>query len=864
MIKINNLVKTYKSRKDECHALVGVNLVLPKNGLVFVLGKSGSGKSTLLNLLGGLDSITSGEIIVEGNEISKYNERELSNYRNNHVGFIFQDYHLIEEMTVKENIQVALDLRRICDETLIDEALEKVGLGGFGNRYPSELSGGQQQRIAIARAIVKKPRVILADEPTGNLDNVTATNIIGLLKELSKECLILVVSHNTLDSYKYADRIIELSEGKIIKDRVRNPQFIDSITFDNNEMIYPRDHIISDNEIELINQKIENNELSKVIKFTENYIEDNSLEYQEVYQKIENNTLSFRKLVKLSGLFLKNKIVRIIITSIMVAAIVVILSLGQTIIQFEPNVIIEEQMSLLEQESLLLDKMMSDKYSEMYTTQFYGEVEQKDIEQFKNSGYDGDIRKIFNYCVPANLTYNYYGIYTSPFATGLYLRESIGTIIVDEQFLKSKFGEINYLAKVEDFHPLGVVITDYMADCILKLNTSLKNKGYEDIIGGYEIANSKVDRIFINGIIKTNYKEKYKSLFEKFIKNPGYNVLYEDKDFIDFSCEIYDALGLGFSLNPNLVEDFKGNIEIGVMPHQRLVFNNVIPYMNITNAYVSLDLDNKYELVGNEVVMSFQKYNEIFGTSYDSKTINSFVPHNVKIAQYRYSDQENKNKLLEVEVTIKKLVSTSGLMYVSEEMYKQFSNNGIFSKGLYFEGINSITDIINKADSLDYEQRLVIIEGIHTMTRAVEVFIPIFELINIVLCIGIIGLFVSFTMKMIKDKLHEIGILKAIGAKNFTILIIFGIQILLIAIVTSITSVVGYALFIDIADNVLIESLNRISPGRVVLDLNFLSFKWNIGLFNAGMIFALAIISLIVPMVTISNIKPVKIINSQD
>ena len=164
MIHITNLTKIYRSRRRSiCRALDKVNLTLPDAGLVFVLGKSGSGKSTLLNLIGGLDSITEGRILVDGNDLSTFREQDFCNYRNTHIGFIFQDYHLIDELTVSENILLSLNLRRMEDGDRVRAALEKVDLAGYGDRYPSELSGGERQRIAIARAIVKNPRIILAD-----------------------------------------------------------------------------------------------------------------------------------------------------------------------------------------------------------------------------------------------------------------------------------------------------------------------------------------------------------------------------------------------------------------------------------------------------------------------------------------------------------------------------------------------------------------------------------------------------------------------------------------------------------------------------------------------------------------------------
>ena len=222
MIKIKSLYKVYRSKNlKKCYALNDVNLTLPDTGLVFVLGKSGSGKSTLLNLIGGLDKITSGKIEVDGNDISHLNERRMCNYRNSHIGFIFQDFHLIDSLTVRRNVELSLDLQNKNDNGEVDDALKKVGLDGYADRYPRELSGGQKQRVAIARAIVKKPKVVLADEPTGNLDSKTSKQIISLLKELSKEILVIVVSHNLKLVNEFAEHIIPMVEGNMILDNCK-------------------------------------------------------------------------------------------------------------------------------------------------------------------------------------------------------------------------------------------------------------------------------------------------------------------------------------------------------------------------------------------------------------------------------------------------------------------------------------------------------------------------------------------------------------------------------------------------------------------------------------------------------------------
>ena len=201
MISIKNLTKVYRSKgKDKSVALNDISFDLPNTGLVFVLGKSGSGKSTLLNIIGGLDSLTSGQIIANGNDISKFNQKEYNSFRSSYVGFVFQDYHLLDELTVYENICFFLSDKSL--ENKISDTLKEVGLEGYENRYPNELSGGQQQRVSIARAIIKKPHILLCDEPTGNLDKKTTTQILDFLRELSKTTLVVIVSHNEITAYK--------------------------------------------------------------------------------------------------------------------------------------------------------------------------------------------------------------------------------------------------------------------------------------------------------------------------------------------------------------------------------------------------------------------------------------------------------------------------------------------------------------------------------------------------------------------------------------------------------------------------------------------------------------------------------------
>ena len=221
MFKLVDLCREYKaSSYVKVQALCGVNLQFPEKGLVVIVGKSGCGKTTLLSLLGGLDKPTSGSIFFNGSELGKFKAKEFDEFRNFHASFIFQDYNLLNDYSVIDNIKLAVNFQESSKEIVeqkAGDALEKVGLGGLENRRISQLSGGQKQRVAIARALAKDSSVVLCDEPTGNLDSSTANQIIELLKEVSKERLVIIVTHDD-DICAFADRVVRLKDGMVAED----------------------------------------------------------------------------------------------------------------------------------------------------------------------------------------------------------------------------------------------------------------------------------------------------------------------------------------------------------------------------------------------------------------------------------------------------------------------------------------------------------------------------------------------------------------------------------------------------------------------------------------------------------------------
>ena len=221
MLELKDIKKVYKTGAEEVHALKGIDLKFRESEFVAILGQSGCGKTTMLNIIGGLDQYSSGDLIINGRSTKEYKDRDWDSYRNHSVGFVFQSYNLIPHQSVLQNVELALSLSGVNKTERRNraiEALKSVGLGDQLNKKPSEMSGGQMQRVAIARAIVNNPDIILADEPTGALDSETSVQVMDILREIAKDRLVVMVTHNPELAEQYATRIVRMLDGKIIDD----------------------------------------------------------------------------------------------------------------------------------------------------------------------------------------------------------------------------------------------------------------------------------------------------------------------------------------------------------------------------------------------------------------------------------------------------------------------------------------------------------------------------------------------------------------------------------------------------------------------------------------------------------------------
>ena len=216
-VKLKNVSKIYRLGEVEIRAVDKIEFAIDKGEFVVVVGPSGAGKTTVLNILGGMDTVTSGDVLVDGENIAKYSQRKLTGYRRDDIGFVFQFYNLVPNLTAKENVELAL---QICKEPLdAVQVLKEVGLGNRLDNFPAQLSGGEQQRVAIARALINKPKILLADEPTGNLDNNNAWEIMKLMEEINNNgTTVVVVTHNLEIVKAMNKRVITMQKGVIVDD----------------------------------------------------------------------------------------------------------------------------------------------------------------------------------------------------------------------------------------------------------------------------------------------------------------------------------------------------------------------------------------------------------------------------------------------------------------------------------------------------------------------------------------------------------------------------------------------------------------------------------------------------------------------
>lgn len=375
MLQLKNVKKIYETKAGAVNALNGVSLTFPSTGMVFITGKSGCGKTTMLNVIGGLDGIDEGEISVLGKDFSSFTPSEYDSYRNTFIGFIFQEYNLLSEFTVEKNIKIAMELQgRVANEEEFESLLEKVDIKDLKNRKPSELSGGQRQRVAIARALVKEPRIIMADEPTGALDSNTGVQVLETLKKLSRDKLVIVVSHDLELSERYADRIIRLVDGEVAEDVTYTDKQVEVNVKSNDDGLIVRNGAdLNENEKDEIARAIKERKKIEVIENLtyreKEYTGEVSVEQVNGEVELKKSKMKLKSSVALGVKSLGVKPLRLIFTIILSAIAFAVFGLFDTVAAFSSSRVVNNLLrnsptpTVVASMKYVIDEKAGDEYS---------------------------------------------------------------------------------------------------------------------------------------------------------------------------------------------------------------------------------------------------------------------------------------------------------------------------------------------------------------------------------------------------------------------------------------------------------------------------------------------------------------------
>lgn len=870
MIKVENLTKLYMAKKKiTCRALDNVSTTLPDKGLVFILGKSGSGKSTLLNLIGGLDSFDSGDIVSFGNSLSSFTEADYEAYRSDFVSFVFQDYHLIDELTVLENI--TLFNSENVDEELLRNTLETVGLTEYVNRYPDELSGGQKQRVAIARGVIKNPHVILCDEPTGNLDRNTSYQILELLKKLSKDKLIVIVSHNLTEAETYADRIIELADGRIIRDTARDEDYSDEFSIKDGKATIPYHTRMNEEEVERLNSAIRDREVTE-IKVNSSGFEPAELEYVDDKKELKLRFLGKKNIWRLFKKFFFSKYKIAISTIILSFLMFGLFSIVQAFINFDPNTALLEALDE-DRPIVTVERDYSSFPYNMYES----------LDEFK----DEKTYKLYSQTIWLD------GPRSSSWDNGsrmsdktnletLYAHENYGLLLCDEEYLTDMFGkdgELTLLAgELESSRTgSGILITDYFADSIIRHEMAEKKTGYltyEDIVSKIFCPAGQNVACRITGIIYTGYKEKHKAIFDKYneLINSGSegadafdDFVAGDPSYIKFADDVVLNLAVGYSLNPNYIDSFTLE-ETSIVRCSGLYFaagykiekgKSMISMSTITSGVTTSDFAD------GEIAIPYELYNSLYGTNYtnaDSNKLNHIEKRPVKVIRY-VDDDPSKDVIYTLDFTITAI--TNSRMVGNENTMLTIKKLDWYPSKLYIKDIKDVDKAVDFVDNSDYHFGSRAQKNVQRINELIFTFRDLFILLEVTTIVMTAFFLILFGLRSIKQNSYQIGVIKALGGRNVDVQKIFVIKTFIIGIIIAIVSTATSVLFIGAADKVLIASIETVLKLNVE-GFEVIRFMPRLIAFDAVLMIFLSFISALIPAILLKKIKPVEIIKAKE
>lgn len=879
MLETKELVKIYKPKKGvPVTALDKVSLKFPDKGMVFLLGKSGSGKSTLLNVLGGLDSYDGGEIVIKGVSSKNFKQQHFDSYRNTYVGFIFQEYNVLDEFSVGANIALAIELQnRKASDGEINDILKQVDLEGFGSRKPNELSGGQKQRVAIARALVKKPQIIMADEPTGALDSNTGRQVFDTLKKLSETKLVIVVSHDREFAEQYADRIIELSDGRVISDVELDTAPVTeketaALDFHDNIVEVPCGYHLTEEDRENINAYIEKlkegsleitvsrkNEASK--KFVATDTSKIKSEDGSSFKLIKSK-LPLKNAFKIGASGLKHKKIRLVFTILLSCIAFGLFGLSDTFGAY--NHIKTCTNSLVDSEVKYLSVAKSKKIpsgSDYYWRDYGYGISEKNLEEVS----DGSGVKMHGVFSPANadlsfdtqinpdikLTETDYNIYSRAFSGFAEINDSV----IKDMGFKLLAGTLPDGTKDE------IAVSEYIFEIFKKAQyfdgTTFKKAADGTETPVYQAINSYNDLIG-KTVTLNNVKYTVTAIVDTGFDISRYTSLTEKKQHQSKAEQMVDFV-LYNEYSSSSAYSYAGVIMVGKEKMEKLISERP-PMTTITEGYISfysntgkenedygvdsqylatlqdvkgeniIWIDGEKKNLGEKEIIATKDALQFYNGNPDTDDYAKYLKNKNTLSAWESDFNDNENtegwKLVGIidnttEGNKSKLNST---VVTSDSVFKKYTDgsDNIYSFAVGAmpaekEEVRSAVEYCYREDSnVRYQIQNSVTFELDSVNDALKIMSKYFFWIGIGFAAFAALMLANFIGTSISYKKQEIGILRAIGSRSNDVFRIFFAESFIIAMINFVLSSIGV-----FAATVIINQLMRMEVGILITILSF-------------------------------------------
>ena len=756
MLELKNVSKIYQTKEEKVFALDHINLSFKDNGLVFILGQSGSGKTTMLNVLGGIDSMTEGEVLYDGNSLSSLS---LEEYRRDIISFVFQEYNLLPKLNVYENLALVISSKEKEEkDKLVKDILSKIGLEGYENRRVNELSGGQKQRIAIGRALAKNSKILLCDEPTGNLDSNTSKDIIELLKVISKEKLVIIVSHNEELANSFADRIVHIKDGKV----------------DNDEEI----HDLADN----LNQEIKKNTMS----------------FKTILNYGLNNLSSHKFKTVISAILL-------VLSFISIGCMSICLTYSSESINYK-----------LSKDDKIEYVVGNSGSQDFPSTQYYGQ-ELNDINSIIDSkvkcdGYD--INGIIYYMIEGNeeIFHSFDFYFKEPlkdnacYITDYYLYFVLGK---DPDYKINNYSDLLDLKNTEVYYKdifqytiAGIIKTDYLD----YYNSDLSQKTIEEFPIGLRDSGTLSDRVRYEYKVLYGNKPTFNSL------DLGQNSLYYSNSdlYTTVSCDMKDEtkelnyIRIQFNESASNYEFFTND------GYFASIFEESATTKKVTLADDEIVLGQKYyEYLFGEEIDWPSLAREYTAAIMNSNPLVNAIPHLGETISFTIKDNhriiEIKNvKIVGVEAEIG---FSSDYFYVNRNM-QGLENSNICKKIVSKVDWQNIGNKYNTVVSLRKDNMLLSgarFDVAYDYEPFITYMLYFFIGLAVIFALITITSIINLVIHRINDNKKEIGILYASGCRRKEIILMYMIPIIFIALITLSIAVLVVIAVCIVTNNLLIK-----------------------------------------------------------